>query len=40
MGLQTSVFGSYLLSKMAAEKTGKPLKPKFKKIEKQNIGWG
>ena len=40
MGLQTSVFGSYLLSKMAAEKTEKPLKPKFAKIEKQNIGWG
>ena len=40
MGLQTSVFGWYLLSKMAAEKTKKPLKPKFAKIEKQNIGWG
>ena len=25
---------------MAAEKTEKPLKPKFAKIEKQNIGWG
>ena len=41
MGLQTSVFGFYLLSKMAAEKTENPLKPKFAKIEKQNnySGW-
>jgi len=40
MGLQTSIFGLYLLSKMAAGKTGKRLKPKSAKIEKQNVDLG
>ena len=38
MGLQASVFGSYLLSKITAEKTEKPLQPKFAKIEIRNVG--
>ena len=37
MGLQTSKLGLYLLSIMAAENNGKPLKKKFEKIEKQNV---
>ena len=37
MGLQTSILGLYLLSNMAAENNGKPLKTKFEKIEKQNV---
>ena len=40
MGLLTSVFGSYLLSKMAAEKTTtteKLLEPKCDKIENQYV---
>ena len=36
MDLQTSKLGLYLLSNMAAENNGKPLKTKFEKIEKQN----
>jgi len=40
MGLQTSVIGLNLLSKMAVEKTEKPLKQKCAKIEKQNVGLG
>ena len=39
MGLQTSVLGSYLLSKMAAEKsTENPLNHNLRKSKKQNIG--
>ena len=40
MGLQTSILGLYLLSIMAAENNGKPLKTKFEKIEKQNVDFG
>ena len=36
-GLQTSILGLYLLSNMAAENNGNPLKTKFEKIEKQNV---
>ena len=37
MGLQTMVLSSYLLSNMATEINGKPLKTNFEKSEKQNV---
>jgi len=37
MALQTSILGLYLLSNMATENNGNPLKTKFEKIEKQNV---
>ena len=40
MGLQTSVFGSYLLHKIATEKKQKiPLKPKFRKNKQTTKRW-
>ena len=38
MELQSSVLSLHLPLKMAAEKPENPLKPKFAKIEKQNVG--
>ena len=40
VGLQISNFGLYLLSNMAVENNGTPLKSKFDRIEKQNIDFG
>ena len=37
MGLKTSIVGLNLLTNMAAENNGKPLKTKFEKIGKQNF---
>ena len=39
MGLETSILGLYFLSNMADKNNGHPLKTKFEKIEKQNVGF-
>ena len=37
MGLENIDFGSYLYPKWRPKNNGKPLKPKYEKITKQNI---